>query len=159
MASLAAAPLTWPKRIVLAFALSIAAACLVSGSVLVGSAAIVWIEDGFRYSGWKWVDQLIGLFGAGIVDLGLILTGIVIRLSEQRWRWRASGLLALCSTLFALAAFAVLSDIFNGLFSETRIALAGLTLLMLLAVALPPYLHWRQAPNTGSRPGRLNPEG
>ena len=118
----------------------------VPGALVYWSVVEDWAGDprGFRdISGV--VNWLFGMCAAGAVAAGIVFIGVILRLL----RWRRAPLAGLClATLgagFIIATYLIFSDTGTTAESIEVVFLQVASLILLVIVALPPFLHWALA--------------
>lgn len=102
-----------------------------------------WAERSSGFTGIEGaIGWLFGLCAAGAIAAGLIIAGVMLRLA----RWDRAPLASLClavlSVAFIIATYFIFSDTNKSANSIEVVFLQGCCILALLAVALPPFLHW-----------------
>lgn len=127
-------------RVILLGALS--AACIGTGALPYGATVARWFRDGLDYHGMEGLEWLGGLAGAVLILAGLLLAGIVLRLSGWALSHRASLWLSIACGFFLIATFAIfIQSGFYRAHGGTPL-LTGVVAGGLILVALPPFLHW-----------------
>jgi hypothetical protein len=91
------------------------------------------------------VNWVIGILAAIAVAGGLILAGIVLRLMRWNRARLASLVLAILGASFVIGTYLVFSDASTSDDSFELVLLQGCCIVLLLLVALPPFLHWALA--------------
>lgn len=91
------------------------------------------------------IGWLFGICAAAAIAAGLIIFGIMIRLLPWQWAPLASLGLAVISAGFIIATYLVFSDTGNGSDSIEVFFLQACSVVLLIVVALPPFLHWALA--------------
>lgn len=109
-----------------------------------------WAADG---RGFHDIDGAInwffGVCAAIAIAAGLIIVGVMLRLLSWRRATLASLVLSIASVGFIIATYWVFSDTNTSSDSIEVVILQGCCIVMLLLVALPPFLHWALAKPTG----------
>lgn len=91
------------------------------------------------------IGWLFGMGAAAAMATGLLLVGISFRLLRTRWAPLASLGLAVLSAGFVILTYYVFSDTNTSVDSIEIVFLQGSCIVLLLIVALPPFLHWAMA--------------
>jgi hypothetical protein len=117
-------------------------ACLIAGGTPYVMAIQTWADHGHVFQGFELIDWLVGLIGAAIVAVGLVVAGIILRLLPWKHAPFAGLLLSIASAGFLIATFVIYSQTGNGENSIEVVLLQGLCILGLFVIALPPFLHW-----------------
>jgi hypothetical protein len=91
------------------------------------------------------IHWLFGVCAAGAIAAGMIPVGVMLRLLAWQRATLASLALAVLSTGFIIATYLIFSDTNTTLDSIEVVFLQGCCIVMLLLVALPPFLHWALA--------------
>jgi hypothetical protein len=129
---------------------AISLACIGTGGSAWGYAIMTWIEHDYLFSGWGMLDWFVGLLGATLVGVGLLIAGFFFRFIQ--WRRAQAGSLAvsILSLAFILGTYAIFSQTQDGINTVDIIILQAGCLLGLFIVVLPPFLHWYMVrPQTG----------
>lgn len=134
-------------RIVLLVILGIVALALTVPGVIVYWIVVEdWAGDA---SGFHDIDGainwLFGLCAAGAIAAGIIVMGTILRVIRWKQARLASLALAVLSTGFIIATYLIFSDTNTTSDSIEVVFLQGCCILLLLLVALPPFLHWVMA--------------
>lgn len=98
------------------------------------------------------INWLFGISAAAAIAIGLVVFGVMLRLLPWHRAPLASLGLAVLSTGFVIATYLIFSDTNTSSDSIEVVFLQACCIVMLLIVALPPFLHWAMA-----RPNRLLP--
>jgi hypothetical protein len=88
------------------------------------------------------IGWLFGLCAAAAIAAGLIIAGVMLRLMQWNRAPLASLCLAVLSVGFIIGTYFVFSDTNTTDNSIEVVFLQGCCIVSLLAVALPPFLHW-----------------
>lgn len=131
-----------PRMVALILLALVSLACLMAGGTPYVMAIETWADHGHVFRGFELIDWLIGLIGAAIVAVGLVVAGIVLRLLQWTYAPLASLLLSIASAGFLIATLLIYSQTGNGENSIEVVLLQGLCILGLFVIALPPFLHW-----------------
>ncbi|MDB5551672.1 MAG: hypothetical protein JWL86_1656 [Rhizobium sp.] len=130
----------------------LAVLAVISLGLIVPAATIYMIVVGEwadSASGFHGIDGAVGwLFGlcsAAAIGAGLLIAGIMIRMLHSQWAPLASLGLAIVSAGFIIATYLVFSDTGNGSDSIEVFFLMVCSVVSMLVVALPPFLHWALA--------------
>lgn len=121
------------------------------GLALPGAAVYLTVVDDWASSprGFYGIEGAIGwLFGivaAGAIAIGLILGGIILRVVRWKRAPLASLFLSILAAGFVIATYLVFSDTNTTPDSIEIVFLQAASLVMLVLVALPPFLHWAMA--------------
>ena len=91
------------------------------------------------------INWFFGICATGAIAAGLIVLGIMLRLLPWRKAPLLSLALAVLSTGFIIATYLIFSDTNSTPDSIEVVFLQGCCILLLLLVALPPFLHWAMA--------------
>lgn len=118
-------------------------ALLVPGAFVYLTVVGEWADRSTGFSGIDGaVGWLFGLCAAAAIAVALIIAGIMLRLAHWRRAPLASLCLAVLSVAFIIATYIVFSDTDTTDDSIEIVLLQGCCIVALLAVALPPFLHW-----------------
>jgi hypothetical protein len=117
-------------------------ACIGTGGTACGYAIQTWAEHDHLFSGWGMLDWLVGLLGAGLVGVGLLIAGFIFRFIKWDKAPIASLCLSIVSTACILGVYAIFSQTNNSSDSVDMLILQAGSILSLFIVALPPFLHW-----------------
>lgn len=139
----------WVAKTLLVVLAAAGVMLIIAGALYYGLAVQAWMESGYIFTGWGMIDWIVGLIGAAGITVGLILIGIFLRLVKWPFAPFCSLWLSILTVAFTLSTYLIFSrfdparkDV------ESWLLLAG-GFFQLLAVALPPFLHWllaRQQP-------------
>ncbi|MGV3552955.1 hypothetical protein [Rhizobium sp.] len=137
-------------RIVLLVVLGIVAlTVLVPGVTVYWMVVEDWAADG---TGFRDIDGainwLFGVCAAIAIAAGLIVIGVMLRLAAWRQSTLASLALSILSVGFIIATYWIFSDTNTSPDSIEVVFLQGCCIVLLLLVALPPFLHWAMAKPT-----------
>ena len=88
------------------------------------------------------INWLFGVCATGAIAVGLIIFGVMLRLLHWRGAPLASLVLAVLCTGFIIATYLIFSDTNTTADSIEVVFLQGSCIVLLLLVALPPFLHW-----------------
>jgi uncharacterized membrane protein len=88
------------------------------------------------------INWLFGVCATAAIAAALIIVGVMLRLLNWRRAPVASLALALLSTGFIIATYLIFSDTNTSSDSIEVVFLQGCCIVLLLLVALPPFLHW-----------------
>lgn len=124
----------------------IALGLLFIGSTVYYMIVTEWADSTSGFSGPEgWVGWIFGMAAAIANGVGAILLGICLRLGRWRGAPLASLALSLCAVGFVIFTYYVFSDTNTSSDSFEIVLLQGCCIVMLLLVALPPFLHWAMA--------------
>ena len=90
------------------------------------------------------IAQIVDTYASQIFWL-LIIFGLMLRLLDWRRAPLASLVLAVLGTGFIIATYLIFSDTNTTSDSIEVVFLQGCCIVLLLLVALPPFLHWAMA--------------
>lgn len=139
-------PASLAKWILLAVLAVIGLGLIVPAATVYMMVVSEWADSSHGFHGIDGaVGWLFGLCAAAAIAAGLLVLGIMIRLLHWPWAPLASLGLAVVSTGFIIATYLVFSDTGNGSDSIEVFVLMVCCIILLLAVALPPFLHWALA--------------
>lgn len=139
-------PASLAKWILLAVLAVISLGLILPGATVYMMVVSEWAESSNGFHGIEGaVGWLFGLCAAAAIAAGLVIFGIMIRLLHRQWAPLASLGLAVIATGFIVATYLVFSDTGNGSDSIEVFFLMVCCIILLLAVALPPFLHWALA--------------
>jgi hypothetical protein len=139
----------WLIWMLFGFMALVSIACIATGGAACGYAIQTWAEHDYLFSGWGMIDWLVGLLGAGLVGVGLLIAGFFFRFINWDRAPIASLGLSIVSTACILGVYTIFSQTNNSSDSVDMLILQAGSILSLLIVALPPFLHWfttRQTP-------------
>lgn len=137
---------SWARIILLAFLGFLALVFLLPGAFVYQTVVADWMNAPRGFDGIDGaVNWLFGVISAGSVSAGLIIVGIILRLVHWRKAPFASLALTAASTGFIIATYLIFSDTGTAPDSIEVMFLQGCCILLLLLVALPPFLHWAMA--------------
>ena len=88
------------------------------------------------------INWLFGVCATGAIAAGIIIIGVMLRLLRWRRAPLASLALSVLSTAFIIATYLIFSDTNTSPDSIEVVFLQGCCIVLLLLVALPPFLHW-----------------
>lgn len=88
------------------------------------------------------INWLFGICATGAIAAGLIVFGVMLRLLRRRQAPLASLALSVLSAAFIIATYLIFSDTDTTPDSIEVVFLQGCCIVLLLLVALPPFLHW-----------------
>lgn len=131
-------------KIVLLVVLGIVALVLaLPGAIVYGAVVEDWAGDprGFHDIDGA-INWLFGICATGAIAAGLIIIGVMLRLLRWRQAPLASLALSVSSTAFIIATYLIFSDTNTTPGSIEVVFLQGCCIVLLLLVALPPFLHW-----------------
>lgn len=124
----------------------IALGLLFVGSTVYFMIVVEWADSTNGFSGPEgWVGWIFGVAAALAIGVGLILVGICVRLARWSHGPLASLALSVLSVGFIIFTYYVFSDTNTSPDSFEIVLLQGCCILLLLVVALPPFLHWAMA--------------
>jgi len=124
----------------------VALGLLFVGSTIYYMIVVDWVESASGFRGPEgWVGWIFGVLSAIAIGVGLILVGICIRLARWSRAPLASLGLSVLSVGFIIFTYYVFSDTNTSSDSFEVVLLQGCCIVMLLLVALPPFLHWAMA--------------
>lgn len=98
------------------------------------------------------INWLFGICATGAIAAGVVIIGVMLRLLRWRQAPLASLALSVLSTAFIIATYLIFSDTNTTPESIEVVFLQGCCIVLLLLVALPPFLHWAM-----NRPESLPP--
>lgn len=130
--------------VVVALAL-IGFACIGLGALPWGATIARYFKDGFAYKGFEGLELVAGVFGTGLMALGLMFAGIALRIS----RWPASPTASLA--LSAVSVIFLAGTLWLYLQSDLAVKDGGYKLLAMillpsaLVAVLPSLQHWLSA--------------
>lgn len=105
-----------------------------------------WIDSADGFHGPEgWIGWILGMAAAIAVAVGLLLVGICLRLARWSRAPLASLALAMLSVAFIIFTYYVFSNTKTSSDSFEVVLLQGCCIVLLLLVALPPFLHWAMA--------------
>jgi len=122
--------------------------CIVTGAIPYGYAIDQWAGDGYIFKGWGLLDWLIGMMGAGLIDVGLLIAGFFFRFIGWHRAPLASLCLSVVSVVFILTTYLIYTQTSDSDRDIDTLILQGTGALSLLIVSLPPFLHWMSASRT-----------
>jgi hypothetical protein len=131
---------------------------ILTGGAVYGAVVQEWAGSAHGFHGIDGVvGWLFGLCAAGAIAVGLIMIGLCLRLMRWSRAPLASLLLSIFSVAFIIATYTVFSDTNTTDDSIEVVFLQVCCIVLLLVVALPPFLHWLltkpQAPLTETPKG------
>jgi hypothetical protein len=88
------------------------------------------------------INWLFGVCATGAIAAGLVIGGVMLRLMRWRQAPLASLALSVLSTAFIIATYLIFSDTNTTSNSIEVVFLQGGCIVLLIIVALPPFLHW-----------------
>ena len=91
------------------------------------------------------INWLFGICATGAIAAGIVVIGIMLRVVRWKQAPLASLVLAVLSTGFIIATYLIFSETNTTPVSIEVVFLQGCCILLLLLVALPPFLHWAMA--------------
>lgn len=124
-------------------------ACIGTGGTAWAYGVQTWAQHDYLFSGWQMLDWFIGLLGAALVGVGLLISGFFFRFVRWPKAHLASLALSIMNLAFILVTYAIYSQTSDGLSSPEKLMLQAGCILGLFVVVLPPFLHWflaRQRP-------------
>jgi len=136
-------------RIILAILLLIPG---VIGIVVLGGLTGLWLYEGFQFSGpdRPWMPLFI-LPAVALVLFSVITVGIVLRFARWKAAPTASLVLAIVSAAAVVTGYQLMLDSLSS--GEERFSILAIAIVALGVAAVPPLLHWWNAPVPISTPG------
>ena len=123
-----------------------------TGGVIYWAVVANWAESADGFKGIEGaVDWIFGLAAAGSISAGLLVLGICLRLIRWKHAALASLVLSISSVGFIIFTYGVFSDTNTTENSIEVVFLRACCIVLLLLVALPPFLHWWTSPSRISR--------
>ena len=138
---------------------TIALALIAAGGIVYLTVVGEWAGDSRGFHGIDGaVSWVIGIIASLVAALGLIFLGICLRLARWSRASLASLVLSVFSAGFIIFTYYVFSDTSTSSESFEVVLLQGCCIVLLLLVALPPFLHWAMArPATARLPTERRP--
>lgn len=105
-----------------------------------------WAETANVFRGPEgWIGWILGMAAAIAVGIGAALVGICLRIARWSRAPLASLVLSVLAVGFIIFTYYVFSDTNTSSDSFEIVLLQGCCIVMLIIVALPPFLHWAMA--------------
>lgn len=134
------------RGIVLAVLAFLALGVALPGAIVYLNVVDAWADGPRGFHGIEGaVDWIFGVIAAVAIAAGLAVAGIILRLL----RWRRAPLAGLCLAVlgagFIIVTYLIFSDTGTTPDSIEVVFLQVASLILLVIVALPPFLHWAMA--------------
>jgi hypothetical protein len=127
-------------RIILGIIFLLPGAC---GSLFFGAAVVEWVGNSFAFnSGAENFTPVAAFIGAGSIMLSVVLIGILLRFAVWRHAPMASLVMAIGSAILIVLNHRMLATPIADASGDTIFQETGASLLALVVVSLPPFLHW-----------------
>ena len=120
-------------------------ACIGTGGTVWAYGIQTWADHGHVFSGWQMLDWFVGLLGATLAGVGLLIAGFLFRFVRWQKAPLASLVLSILSLAFILGTYAIYSQSQSDMESADMILLQAGSFVGLFLVVLPPFLHWNMA--------------
>jgi len=117
-------------------------ACIGTGGTVWAYGVQTWAQHDYLFSGWQMLDWFVGLLGAALAGVGLLISGFFFRFVRWHKAHLASLALSVLSLCFILVTYAIYSHTPDGISGAEILLLQAGSLVGLLVVVLPPFLHW-----------------
>jgi hypothetical protein len=130
----------WAGRVALGIFAMLSLVCVILGGGVFGASVEAWYEshDGLK----DLLSWIFGLTGAAVVASGLLFAGLAFRFMRWGGAPMLSLLLSILSAGFVIFTYSVFSKTGHPDDSIEIVFLRGMCIVLLLIVALPPFLHW-----------------
>jgi hypothetical protein len=130
----------WAGRVALGIFAMLSLICIILGGSVFGASVEAWYQshDGLQ----DLLSWIFGLAGAAVVAAGLLFAGLAFRFMRWNGAPMLSLLLSILSAGFVIFTYSVFSTTGNPDDSIEIVFLQGICIVLLLVVALLPFLHW-----------------